>query len=322
MAHDVTPVVDIGPLFDPQAGGRDAIDRAIIAAAGDVGFIAVTGLQEGVPIASAVRRALLRFFDAPAALRHALASNTRDPSRPFRQRGWSAPREGSVSYYESFEIGPDVAHGAGVLDPADPLRRATPLPAEQDLPGWRAAVAAYYRHMEDIATVLMHALARGLGIAEQTFAAAFAGGNSALRLLRYPHRANAADAPRDTIGAGVISEAHVDLGFVTLLTQDGVEGLQARTRDGWRDVPPREGSLVVNFGALLERWTGGRVRATEHRVLSPGRERRSLPFFYEPRLDADIASLPIAGTAAFAPFRYGDYFWSAIPRYRRLFGER
>ena len=76
----------------------------------------------------------------------------------------------------------------------------------------------------------------------------------------------------------------MDFGFVTLLAQDGVAGLQAKNLAGeWIGVPPAEGTLVVNFGKLLERWTGGRVRATRHRVIAPGAERFSIPFFYEPR---------------------------------------
>jgi isopenicillin N synthase-like dioxygenase len=65
--------------------------------------------------------------------------------------------------------------------------------------------------------------------------------------------------------------------------------------------------LVINFGRLLGRWTSGRLRATEHRVLASDRERFSLPFFYEPRADAEIAPLPLPGGEDFAPFRYGDY---------------
>ena len=110
--------------------------------------------------------------------------------------------------------------------------------------------------------------------------------------------------------------AHVDSGFVTLLAQDGVEGLQAKLADGrWIDVPPVDGTLAVNFGKLLDRWTGGRIRATEHRVLGPGRTRYSIPFFYEPAVDAVIAPLPIAGAETFAPFSYGDHLWDAMVKF-------
>jgi isopenicillin N synthase-like dioxygenase len=60
--------------------------------------------------------------------------------------------------------------------------------------------------------------------------------------------------------------------------------------------------VAINFGKVLERWTAGRIRATLHRVLGSGRERYSIPFFYEPKPDAVIAPLPLAGAEAFAPF--------------------
>ena len=115
-------------------------------------------------------------------------------------------------------------------------------------------------------------------------------------------------------------------GFVTLLAQDGVEGLQALAASGeWVDVPPREGTVAVNFGGLLERWTGGRIKATQHRVLSPGRQRFLDPFFYEPRVDALIEPLPLPGAAPFGPFIYGDHLWRAMlkfPTYKGMDGLR
>jgi isopenicillin N synthase-like dioxygenase len=179
--------------------------------------------------------------------------------------------------------------------------------------------------MERLGCTLMHAIARGLGLPERTFDPHFLGGISTLRLIRYPVR-----PPESFVGVDesqvfvehegrrrhTIGGAHVDSGFVTLLAQDGVEGLQARARDGaWIDVPPVEDTICVNFGGLLERWTGGRIRATEHRVLGPGRERCSIPFFYEPRVDALIEPLPLPGAPRFEPFLYGDHLWAAMLRF-------
>jgi isopenicillin N synthase-like dioxygenase len=107
--------------------------------------------------------------------------------------------------------------------------------------------------------------------------------------------------------------AHTDSGFLTLLAQDGVCGLQARTAGGaWIDVPPLDRALAVNFGQVLERWCGGRIRATEHRVLGSGQERFSIPFFYEARADAQIRPLPLDDPRSFEPFVYGDYLWARI----------
>ena len=119
----------------------------------------------------------------------------------------------------------------------------------------------------------------------------------------------------------IIGREHADSGFVTLLAQDGVGGLQAKNLAGeWIDVPPANGTLAVNFGQLLERWTGGRVRATRHRVIAPKTARFSIPFFYEPRVDAEIAPLPLSGVEAFEPFLYGDYLWESATNFVEMSG--
>jgi isopenicillin N synthase-like dioxygenase len=121
----------------------------------------------------------------------------------------------------------------------------------------------------------------------------------------------------------IVSEPHVDFGCLTLLVQDEAPGLQVRLPSGaWADVLPREGQIVVNFGRLLALWTSDRIVACKHRVLSPNRERFSIPFFYEPRLDYEITPLPIGDATLFAPFVYGDHVWSSSPRLQRLFGDR
>jgi isopenicillin N synthase-like dioxygenase len=65
------------------------------------------------------------------------------------------------------------------------------------------------------------------------------------------------------------------------------------------------GAFIVNIGELLEVATGGYLRATEHRVKlrhwAP--ERISVPYFFNPRLDAQlpVLSLPAElGTRASA----------------------
>jgi isopenicillin N synthase-like dioxygenase len=97
--------------------------------------------------------------------------------------------------------------------------------------------------------------------------------------------------------------------------------LQARNLAGeWIDVPPANGTLAVNFGQLLERWTGGRVRATRHRVIAPKTARFSIPFFYEPCVGAEIAPLPLSGAEPFEPFLYGDYLWEAATNFVEMSG--
>ena len=316
------PVVDIRSLFAPPTGERTAADAAILEAARSVGFLIVTGLPGAVPLGPAARRELLRIFGlAPDAIR-SLWRRKFEPRNPNVYRGWFPLQPGNLTSKEGIDLGADIAYGASVVRADDPLQERTPVPAESDLPGWPQAAAAYYTAMSDVSVTLMRSIARSLGLDERFFDCAFHQGLSTLRLLRYPVRSAAelATVNDPALWTGgldgryyVTGAAHTDSGFMTLLAQDGIPGLQARSRDGrWVDVPPLEGGLAVNFGQVLERWSDARIRATEHRVIGRGEERYSIPFFYEARADAEIRPLPMDSAASFAPFLFGDYLWARI----------
>jgi isopenicillin N synthase-like dioxygenase len=319
------PRVDLLPLFGPPSPAREAVDRAIMAAAEDIGFLTIAGLPPEIPQGAEVRRNLLRIFALPPSEIRKLWRQKFDPSRPNVYRGWFPLQDGHATYKEGIDMVTDVSYGPAVVERVDILGRETPLPPENALPGWREAVRSYYQAMEQVSTRLMRSLARGLGLPESVFDAAFAGGISTLRLIHYPPRQESsfAGAPAEEVWVmhegerrHVTGRPHVDTGFVTLLAQDGVGGLQARRRSGeWIDVPPAEGTLAVNFGNSFERWTGGRIKATPHRVLGSGRARFSIPFFFEPRADAVIAPLPLAGIEPFQPFLYGDHLWATTTRF-------
>ena len=300
-------MIAVDALFGPDSVQRRSADAAIMRAAREIGFFTITGPASQLPLGRAVRRELLRIFTLDTPAQRQLWRRKFNPANANVYRGWFPVQPGNVTFKEGLDIGPDIAYGETVTEPADPLREPTPLPCEGELPGWRAAARHYYLAMAALSGVLMRSIARGLALADAHFDAAFHQGLSTLRLLRYPPRASG-DVRLPLVGA-----PHTDSGFVTLLAQDQVGGLQVRTAEGgWVDVPPAEGSLVVNFGQVLERWCAGRIRATEHRVMGAGVERHSIPFFYEARADAEIAPLPIAGAASFEPFLYGDFLWARI----------
>ena len=323
MGHAI-PLIDITPLFATPSLERDLTDRAIMAAAATSGFMVVRGLPPDVPAGSAARADLLRLFQLPEQETRKLWRQKFDPAHPNVYRGWFPLQTGFLTAKEGIDMGPDVVHGAAVVCSDDPLREATPLPSAEALPGWRESVSTYYRGMEKVSQALMRAIARGLSLEERFFDQAFDRGLSTLRLLRYPVRTDTELTARTDPNvwvthagakAYVNGAPHVDSGFLTLLAQDGVSGLQARHRDGtWLDVPPNDDGLAVNFGKVLERWCGGRIKATEHRVIGTGRERMSIPFFYEARADAEIRPLPMDGES-FEPFLYGDYLWATTTQF-------
>ncbi|MGH6880170.1 MAG: isopenicillin N synthase family dioxygenase [Hypericibacter sp.] len=319
------PILDISPLLGVDDERRSAVDRTLAAAATGPGFVIVTGLRRDIPLDEQSRADLAAIFALPEPQKRRLWRQKFAPENANVYRGYFPVQNGAATYKEGIDLGPDLVDGSRLQADGDPLLEPTPLPDERGLPGWREAAARYYRAMEQVAGLLMGSLARGLAVDEAVFAAPFAqGGISTLRLIHYPLR-----PPESFIGAEpaiaiehegaarqLVGAPHTDSGILTLLNQDSTGGLQARGRDGqWLDVPPRPRSLVVNFGKLLELWTEGRVRATEHRVLAAASPRLSIPFFFEPRADALIQPLSTSGRPAMAPFLYGDYLWERMVKF-------
>lgn len=311
------------PIIDARlltSGGTEA-DAAMVAAAEGAGFMRLSHVDEALGLAPDARARLLEFFALPETAKTALARRKFAPDHRNVYRGYFPLQTGLATYKEGIDIGADAVDPARTGDHGDPLLEPTPWP--EDAADWRAAVAEYYRSMERLGTLILAGLARGMGLDPELMTPLFDRSNSTLRMIRYPERP-AESLPEDLtqvqVGNGetrwIVGGAHTDSGFVTLLWQDDNGGLQAETSEGvWVEVPPIADGLAVNFGQLLEQWTGGRVRATRHRVLGGLRERVSVPFFYEPAVDAVIEPLPLDGVAPFEPFAYGDFLWEHMSHF-------
>jgi len=324
-ADSSIPIIDVAALFHAADGARARTDQEILSAAATVGFFVARGFPQAVPTDRGTRSELLRLFDLPDWATRPLWRQKFDASRRNVYRGWFPLQRGFLTSKEGIDMGPDVAYGSSLVRADDPLREATPLPPEETLPGWRAAVARYYLGMVEASQALMRSIARSLNLQERFFDQAFDQGLSTLRLIRYPLRSDTDQAAAADPAVWVAHRGtrryltgapHVDSGFLTLLAQDGAEGLQARHRSGtWLDVPPMEGALAVNFGKVLELWSAGRLKATEHRVIGTGVPRMSIPFFYEARAEAEIRPLPLDPADSFEPFLYGDYLWATTTQF-------
>lgn len=111
-------------------------------------------------------------------------------------------------------------------------------------------------------------------------------------MVRLLHYSKEPSKPEDGLFA---CGAHSDYGMITLLLTDDNPGLQVKLSDDWIDVPPTEGAFVINIGDMFERWTNGKFCSTKHRVIQPanGKERYSVPFFFEPDFDALVECLDV-----------------------------
>lgn len=322
------PIVDISPLFGRNQAAIVATDQQIAEAAFDIGFMVVRGYPSDIKVGAAERRKLLKLFDLPQDVQRPYWKRNFAPENPHIYRGWFPLSSSPSGGREGYEIGPDIVRDLPADQADDLLYEPTPLPDPEILPeGWRETAAEYYLGAEKVGQHLLASLSRSLRIDESIFADAFDDGISTLRLLHYPNRGKAAPdgSSRYVEHNGktfeTVAGAHVDSGLLTVLATCGVGGLQARSSTGdWIDVPVIDDGFAINFGGLLERWTGGCIKATLHRVLGQGEHRHSIPFFFEPRPSTEIAPLPIEGIKPFAPFLYGDHLWATTTKFPENFG--
>ncbi len=115
---------------------------------------------------------------------------------------------------------------------------------------------------------------------------------------------------------------HTDFGCMTLLYQDMTGGLRVQGRRGeWLTAHPIEGTLVVNVGDLLARWTNDRFQSTRHAVVNTsGAERLSIPVAVDPNWETAIDPVTLAGENAHYPsVRCGDYI---VGRFDKSFAYR
>ncbi len=286
MSDFTLPVLDLSELDQgPEAAER--FREALRAATHDVGFFYLTG--HGVPAQLQARLlAVARaFFALPEAAKLAI-ENVHSPQFRGYTRVGGERTQGAVDWREQIDVGPERP---AVTDPAaaDFWRLEGPNLWPEDLPELQAVLAEWEALLRGIAERLLRAWAESLGAPADAFEPAFGEHPSTLiKVVRYPGK----DEPTPQQGVG----AHKDAGVLTLLwVEPGKGGLQVEKDGEWIDAPPLPGAFVVNIGELLEYASDGYLKATVHRVLSPGagEERISVPYFFNTALDKTIPLLEL-----------------------------
>ena len=293
------PVIDIAPFLQGDSSARLAVARRIGAACREIGFFYVVG--HGVPPAliGRVYEQASRFFSLPDAQKAEIAIEKSSVHRGYFRLGGEnldpAKQKAGGDLKEGLKIGRDLAPDHPLVAAGTPLHGPNQWPG--GLPGWRPVMEEYYRVMEALGRRLMHAFALALGLEETWFDRWLHTPMTTLGLLHYPPQKGRITEAR--LGAG----AHTDFGCLTMLAQDEAGGLQVRDASGqWLNAPPVAGSFVVNIGDMMERWTNGVFTSTLHRVINiSGRERYSLPYFFDPDFNAEIVCLPTCRKPGEAP---------------------
>ncbi|KAM4067147.1 2OG-Fe(II) oxygenase superfamily protein [Hirsutella rhossiliensis] len=203
---------------------------------------------------------------------------------------------------ESFEIGSD-----------ENARMPNIWPPEHEVPGFREFFGRFYDACYGVEVKLLKAIAVGMGLDEGYFLDYHSKTNNQIRLLHYP------PVDASLLGEGKVEciGAHTDFGTMTLLFQDEVGGLEVEDisdKGRFNPAPYMDGTVVVNIGDLLMRWSNDELKSTLHRVRTPAdqgralgqrmtRARYSIPYFVCADGDRTIDCVP----GCFGPGRPKKY---------------
>ncbi|KAF9162635.1 hypothetical protein DFQ26_003388 [Actinomortierella ambigua] len=162
-------------------------------------------------------------------------------------------------------------------------------------------VEKFFKDMYSVARQVMQCFALSLKIPEQDGGMHYFDkshvwedeSGTTLRFLHYPQQDRDPGIP----SAG----AHSDYGSCTLLLQRRIPGLEVqanRIHDNvpWVAAPVIPGSILVNIGDLLQKWTNGLLKSTKHRVVFHEMQRTSSRYsiacFIQPSCDVRLDPIP------------------------------
>lgn len=179
---------------------------------------------------------------------------------------------------------------------------------EDTLPGFRAFLVDLYETCYGVER-LLRAMALGMGLDADYFVGFHSRRGNQMRLLHYPRRRGAAARGQARVHRGAHRLWHHD---------DALPGRRrkargrGRARQGRFNAAPHvPGTMVINIGDLLMRWTNGELKSTLHRVRTPGagdgqgltRSRYSIPYF----VCADGENIIDCAPGSFGPGRPKKY---------------
>ncbi len=266
------PTLDLR-RFDAQRDERTRFLRELRDAARTYGFFYLIGHGVEDRLIQSVLALSRRFFALPESEKLEIEMVNSPHFRGYNRAGFEYTR-GKQDWREQIDIGAE--RPALPRDPAAPAwtRLQGPNQRPTALPELKPVLLDYQEKATALAVRVLQAFSAALEQPENVFEPIYEPApNQLIKIIRYPGR-----APGESDqGVG----AHKDSGFMAVLLQDRVAGLQVEGEDGWIEAPPVPGSFVINVGEILEIASGGYLRANVHRVVSPpaGDDRLSVAFF-------------------------------------------
>ncbi|KAK9052776.1 hypothetical protein SSX86_029406 [Deinandra increscens subsp. villosa] len=198
-----------------------------------------------------------------------------------------------------------VAANDSVLDWRDyfdhhtfPLSRRLPSKWPHFPSNYREVVEEYSDQIKLLAQKILGLISTSLGLSSSFIEDAMGELYQNITISYYP------SCPQPELTLGL--QSHSDMGFITLLIQDNVAGLQVSKDGEWVTVDPVSHAILVILGDQTEIITNGIYKSSQHRAITnASKPRLSVAAFHDPAKTTTV-------TPAFKPQRYhqvlyGDY---------------
>jgi isopenicillin N synthase-like dioxygenase len=274
------------PVVDLSQNEQTIIDE-LMNAFTTIGFCTLINHSKDASFIDQAFQASKQFFELPLSTKQKYAYTCQKSNRGYIAYGQEThDRPGIVQ--------PDVKETMDIGYQYD-SEYQNKWPEELPDNSYKDILLDYFERMDKLFLKMLEYLALGLGLPRNYLVQKCNNNHENLRLLHYP-RLSDPDRVRGNI--------HSDFGVLTLLVQDSVGGLKVQHVDGtWISLEPRPGSIVVNVGDMLMRWSNDTFKATLHCVMPPPKsgegdgttteipERYSIAFFCNANRDTIIECL-------------------------------
>ena len=311
-AATLVPVIDYGAYFAGVPGALAPLAAALRHACETVGFF--YALNHGVKQAIIDRgfAASRRFHALPLEEKLSLRLNENNigylPMNASVQAASTVHKATKPNQNESFFISHDRGADHPDVLAGIPLRGRNKWPDDTaaESPTLRADMMAYFAALHALGQRMLPPFAVALGMPENHFAPYFA--NEAHANCRFLHYPPQPDTSENTFGTA----PHTDNSFLTALARTDVPGLAIRLPSGeWFAPPVIPGTLLINLGNIMRRWSNNRFLSTPHGVINEsGTDRYSIAYFHSPDPDVVIDCLPSCvsadNPAQYPPALYRD----------------
>jgi len=288
-------MLDLKDATHPELQVRKALAARIRDACINVGFFYVSNHGIPEPIIEQALHAAKALFALPQQIKEEL-----DIHKSPNFKGYTGllaentNPENRGDFHEGFDVGWEDPITSAVRDQGD-LDGKNIWP--EGLPGFRDKVMNYYHAVIALGRRLFPLFALALDIDERFFDDKTTKPAAIMRLLHYPPQTGLIDDRIQGIGA------HTDYECFTVLWQENVQALQVLNANSkWVNAVPIPGTLVINIGDQLARWTNDVFKSTVHRAVNrSGVERYSIPLFFGSNYDVKLEAIPSCCSEEFPP---------------------